>query len=123
MHCFNHQDRHAIGSCKACHKGLCADCVTDMGHGLACKGTHEDMVETYHSIVSRSARIYQTYPRGSLIAPAFYLAMGLLFIGYAVMSGDGPRSFLFLMGCGFIVFAVVFYRFNRKAFGTSTQRD
>ena len=51
MHCFNHPDRTAIGSCKGCCKGLCMECTADLGHGLACKGQHEEMVEIHNTIV------------------------------------------------------------------------
>jgi len=48
MRCFNHQDHEAVGCCKACGKGLCPDCAADLGHALACRGSHEAMVETYY---------------------------------------------------------------------------
>jgi hypothetical protein len=37
VRCFNHPEREAIGSCKACSKGLCPDCVAaeDMGWRVA----------------------------------------------------------------------------------------
>jgi hypothetical protein len=43
--------------------------------------------------------------------------MGVLFMGYALLAGDGVASFLSLMGLGFLVFAAVVYRANRKTFG------
>ena len=117
MRCFNHPDRDAIGSCKGCCKGLCMECAADLGHGLACKGTHEEMVETYDMIVSKNARVYGSASRNTLIAPVFYAFMGVLFAGYALLSGNGVASFLSLMGLGFLVFAAVVYRANRKTFG------
>lgn len=30
MHCFNHDDRDAVDICKACGKGLCPECATDL---------------------------------------------------------------------------------------------
>lgn len=45
MKCFNHNEIDASGQCKHCYKGLCKKCVTDLGHGLACKGVHEAEVE------------------------------------------------------------------------------
>ncbi len=117
MRCFNHPDRDAVGSCKGCSKGLCADCVVDLGHGLACKGVHEDMVETYNMIIAKNARLHAAAQRNTLVAPLFYVFMGLVFLGYSLFSGEGVTSFLSLIGLGFLVFAAFVYRANRKVYG------
>lgn len=117
MRCFNHPERDAIGSCKGCSKGLCMDCAADLGHGLACKGKHEEMVETYDMIVSKNARVYGNASRNTLIAPAFYAFIGALFLSYGLLSGDGVVSFLSLMGLGFLVYAALVFRANRKTYG------
>ncbi|HEX6573176.1 MAG TPA: hypothetical protein VF055_14220 [Steroidobacteraceae bacterium] len=74
-------------------------------------------METYDMIVSNNARVYGSASRNTLIAPVFYAFMGVLFIGYALLSGNGVASFLSLMGLGFLVFAAVVHRANRKTFG------
>lgn len=35
MRCLNHRDREAVGTCKACSKGLCAECAVDLADGRA----------------------------------------------------------------------------------------
>jgi hypothetical protein len=117
MRCFNHASVEAIGNCKACHKGLCAQCVADLGHGLACKGIHEGDVELLHSILSRSARIYSVTPKSRYLAPAFYAIMGLLFLGYSFAVPDRAFGLLFWMGAALVTFSVAVFVFNRRAYG------
>lgn len=117
MKCFNHPERDAVGSCKGCCKGLCHECAADLGHGLACKGVHEPMVETYNMIVSKNARMYGSAQRNSLVGPAFYALMGVLFLAYALTKGDGIFGFLSLLGLAFLAFGVICFYINRKTFG------
>ena len=116
MKCFKHPEKDAIGMCKACNKGLCADCANDLGHGLACKGEHEEMVETYNMIIERNAKVYTSAPKNILIAPIFYAFMGAVFVWTGLTSRQGVTSFIFILGAGFIVFAIVMYLRNRKLF-------
>lgn len=37
MNCFKHPETPSVGICKFCQKGLCQECVHDLGHGLACR--------------------------------------------------------------------------------------
>jgi len=121
MQCFNHPERAAIGSCKGCCKGLCLECAADLGHGLACKGKHESMVETYNSIVTRNAAVYSSAEKGGgLIMPAFFAFMGAMLIGSSLYSGRGIASSGVLMGSGFLVFGVIFLLYNRKVLGSRT---
>jgi len=118
MHCFNHPDRMAIGTCKACCKGLCTECAIDLGHGLACKDRHEATVETYNSIVTRNATVYSAAQKGgSLLLPAFFAFMGLVTIGTGLFAGRRVSDSGLLMGAGFMVFGVIFYFYNRRVFG------
>ncbi len=115
MHCFNHPEYEAVGLCKECSKGLCTNCANDLGHGLACKGRHEEAVNLLHSIASRNANVQASMPRNIAIAPLFYLFMGLTFISWGIFS-NRPSFFSVVLGAGFVVFAVVVYRVNKRAF-------
>ena len=117
MRCFNHPSIEAVGNCKSCHKGLCRGCVSDLGHGLACRGVHESEVELLNTIVSRSARIYSVTPKSLYIGPTFLAFMGLLFIGYSFAEGSNTFGLLFSMGAGFVVFSAALFLFNRRAYG------
>ena len=117
MNCFNHMDISAVGTCKACSKGICSDCATDMGHGLACKGVHEEMVETYNTIIQGNAKVYKNAGTNTLIGPLFYLFMGLIFAGFGFFSNKGVAGLPFILGVGFVVFGVICFIRNKETFG------
>ncbi len=51
MNCFNHRNIPAIGLCKSCGKGLCADCAAELATGLACKASCKTAVDEHNSQV------------------------------------------------------------------------
>ena len=57
MNCFLHPDRVAVGSCKACQKGLCVDCAVDLGLGLACRNSHETQVEEVNWMIEHNISV------------------------------------------------------------------
>ena len=116
MNCFNHATTAAIGVCKCCYKGLCSECNTDLGHGLACKGKHEKEITSINMIIEKNAQIYGTASKNSLATPIFYLAMGLVFAGYGLFSNSGARSFSIILGSVFIVWAIVVWKQTKKLF-------
>jgi len=86
MKCFHHRDSDAIGTCKACSKGLCSICASDVGNGLACRDQCEDQVRSVNLLVERNIRISAVserlvggQPRGLFLAGTFALLAGLLF--------------------------------------------
>ena len=117
MKCFNHPDRSAIGICKSCYKGLCQECAVDLEHGLACKDKHETDVENIKMVTDKNIKIYTTALRSYLIRSLFFLFMGVLFVftGWAARLG-----FSSIIGCGFVVFALVTY-FRAKALFKETK--
>lgn len=119
MNCFNHQDVTAIGTCKVCGKGLCSDCLTDLGHGIACKNKHEEEAEDYKFIVDKSTKIYRKAPKNNLIVPLFYLFMGVVFAWFGY-SQRGVTDFAFILGVGFIVFSLVIFVANKAIFNKKT---
>ena len=44
MNCFQHEDRTAVGVCRACGKALCKDCLVEVEGGIACRDTCEMQV-------------------------------------------------------------------------------
>lgn len=122
MRCFNHPEREAIGLCKQCSKGLCPDCATDLVHGLACRGIHEEDVERIHTLVSRNVRIQSTVmkPRNLLLAPLFFMFLGITLIGGGIYAN---RTFLMIMGIGMMVFAYMVYKANMNAYGTPGEQQ
>ncbi len=106
MDCFNHHEKHAIGICKACGKGLCPDCATDLGHGLACKNNHEEIVEGFHRINQYSAKSIKP-SLGQYSAVAFLVLAGLAYLWLAYTKNSGWYSFPVILGTIFIAFGLL----------------
>ena len=118
MQCFYHLQNAAIGVCKACQKGLCTECVTDLDHGIACKNKHEKQVAMIDSIWGRSENMMSASSRAKNAAPLFILFLGLAFAGFGYFQGSGIKDMGFVMGCGFVVFSVITFVYNRQAFAS-----
>jgi hypothetical protein len=56
MKCFYHPQTDAVAICKNCGKGLCTECVSDVGHGAACKGKCESEVQGFNELIQRGVR-------------------------------------------------------------------
>jgi len=75
MECFYHEGATAVGSCRACLKGLCRRCATELEGGLACADRCESMVRSLVATLQQSAR-YQGVSAG-LLRSARGLWLGL----------------------------------------------
>jgi len=116
--CFTHSDRQAVGLCKSCNKGLCHDCATDLGDGLACKGAHEENVTRLNSLIAKNLRVQAATPKNTwAILPVFLAFIGLVFAVFGITT-EGIGGFLVITGSGFILFSIVSFILNRKAFGS-----
>lgn len=116
MRCFNHSDREAVGSCKACAKGLCSECVVDLGHGLSCRGPHEATVESYRVMLERNTKVMDSARTNGVIGPLFFIAIGLMMAVYGCMSSQGARSVSLPLGLAFVLFGLVGFVRNRSTY-------
>ncbi len=118
MNCFYHPDIEAIGTCKACSKGLCEACAVDLGQGLACKDDHEDLVADYNKLIEKNIKVFSGQGSNTLLAPAFLLVFGLILMWGGIESNKGMTSFGFLLGLASAVFSYFVYRRNKEVFGS-----
>lgn len=116
MNCFNHNNNPAVGVCKCCYRGLCRECASDLGHGIACKGKHETEVTSINMIIENNAKVYVSAAKNSSLTPILYLFMGFVFSGYALFSQSNASYFLMIMGCGFIIFGIITWQRSRAFF-------
>jgi hypothetical protein len=86
MNCYRHSEIASIGTCKACQKGLCRDCVTDTGNGLACKDSCEQEVREVNEMWERSKRIYGIGKYNSRIPTSGVLIWSLFAVGFWVVA-------------------------------------
>jgi hypothetical protein len=49
--CFYHPQVDAVAICKNCSKGICMDCISDVGNGVACKGKCEAEVQAVNQMI------------------------------------------------------------------------
>ncbi len=107
MNCYYHPNRPAVGVCKHCQRGLCAEDAALVDDSLACKGRHENEVREMNLWMARnilqSKRVGSGYNRNAI----FYFLVGAVFAGYGfyTMRFTGLQG-LFLLFVGlFLLFA------------------
>jgi hypothetical protein len=71
MKCYNHQNVDAVGVCKNCRKGICHDCLTDVGNGIACTDSCITEVTDINRKLMRQRN-------GAKLGPFFLILAGLL---------------------------------------------
>lgn len=103
MRCFYHPQVEAVGICRNCQKGLCAECVTDLGNGIACKGKCEREVSEIIAMIRQNSNAYEQASRAEFQSAAFWIIVGCVSLLAHVMSTSG-ETFLFF-GIVFLVLA------------------
>ena len=106
MKCYNHHSADAVGVCKNCSRGICPDCITDTGYGVACSNSCAEKMRAVRkksTIINVGAGViilvvgamygYRGYLRGDwmiIIFSAFLVLMGILSIskGSEKRNGD-----------------------------------
>lgn len=120
MKCFHHQDRDAVGSCKSCGKGLCAECAVDLGKGLACRGRCEDDAKDVIALIDQNIKLS---PRAAKLmacsrganggAFTFNLGIGAVFVLWG-LTDPYPLKFLIIVGVFYLVFGAVSFVQSRR---------
>jgi hypothetical protein len=83
MRCFYHPDREAVGVCKSCHKGLCAESAIDVGDGIACPGPCEHFVERLNAALGKADEMASTW---SPIMGSWMTALGAVMAAFGVFA-------------------------------------
>ena len=112
MECFHHAGVPAVGSCRACLKGLCRRCALELEGGLACPERCEPMVRAIVASLQQSAR-FQSVSTG-LLRSARGLWLGLAFVAlsvgvFVIVWGLGLPQFreVTLLGLPFLALAFI----------------
>jgi hypothetical protein len=82
MECFAHEGRPAVGTCRACGKGVCRSCAADLGRGLACAGRCEEPARALIASLEQSIRIQGL--SGGMVHAARTLWIGIAWVSLAV---------------------------------------
>ena len=107
MNCFRHGTA-AVGICKHCSKGVCHECVTDTGDGLACTATCVDDVKMLNYLIDRSRVTSAAQKGNAYLSSVFLMLMGIIFLAFG-LSGVRNASLPISMGIGLVGFALVHY--------------
>jgi len=114
MKCFNHHDQEAVGVCKSCLKGICANCATDIGGGITCSEECKIVAKDNIRLVKNSVDAQKDFKNGAAyLGPVFFIVMGLFFIGFSLYK-KGFGEFGFIFGGIFTVFGILLLLFNYR---------
>ena len=59
MRCFYHTDREAVAACRACSRGLCAECGEPLVRGFACRGECAEWGRDFAAMMDESIKNYR----------------------------------------------------------------
>jgi len=111
VNCFNHPDKTAIGFCKSCCKGLCANCAAALPNGLACRDACEDRVTLINRIIDNNQKVISTANAQIRSSGLFILVLGVLFCLFGflplLVSGNTATLFLGFIGLFFAGYGVI----------------
>ncbi len=117
MNCFNHPDKPAIGFCKSCCRGLCADCAATVPNGLACRNTCEDRVNFINQIIDNNQKVISAANVQVRSSGMFIFLLGIAFclFGFLPLLISGNTGTLFMGILGLIFAAYGAFRLLRKS--------
>jgi len=116
MNCFYHPATPAIGLCKHCQRGLCAECAAVIDDVLACKHRHEDDVHKQEQLTARnlfqSKRVGSAYTRNAV----FYSLVGVLFAWFGIIQYRfiGLQAVFFILIGLFLLYAAAANYFESR---------
>lgn len=117
MNCFNHPGQPAVGCCKSCGKGLCADCAAALPNGLACRHACEERVALINQIIDNNQKIIMAANVQVRSSGLFILLIGVAFCLFGflplLVSGDTGTLFMGILGLFFAAYGV--FRLLKKS--------
>jgi hypothetical protein len=111
MHCFYHPDREAVGVCKSCQRGICPECLTDIGKGIACKARCEEDARQLVRLTDAAIRhepanefIVARMRWNRVVTSIFYLLLGGGFVVAGILHPY--LQFIIYLGAVLVLFGV-----------------
>jgi hypothetical protein len=125
MECFGHEGGPAVGTCRACGKGVCRACAADLGRGIACAGRCEEPARALIAALDQSVRM-QGLSGGMLTATrTLWTALSWISLGigaFVSIWALGLPEFqeIALLGLPFFAIGVVTLHLSRRARAAGT---
>lgn len=105
MDCFRHPEHAAVGLCRSCYRGVCAECAAEVEGSLACRGNCEQDVAQLVSMLRSNVRLQSaaerqiaTNPRIRLMAGALFIVMGIASLPLGLRGGPSDGFLRFFSG-------------------------
>ena len=124
MKCFVHQTADAVGLCRNCSRGVCAECASDRTSGIACRNRCEAAVDAMDALVRRN--VVAAGKPGILHWAQVVIYLGIaVFAAFVAFSSDDTGTVVLmamlglLMGvCGLMVLRWALINVRPKAHAT-----
>jgi len=84
MECFTHRGAPAVGTCRACLRGVCRECAAELRLGLACRGRCEGDVRALAAALEQSMRTSQLSSGMLQQTPRLWLGLALVSLAVGV---------------------------------------
>ncbi len=104
MNCYNHFEVAALGICKHCSKGVCIECLTDTGDGIACSTYCVEEINEVNKLVNHNKKAVRKQPVQWIGSGIFYIVLGIIFLLTTFFYLKRLDPFLISMGVIFIVY-------------------
>ncbi len=114
MKCFNHPQNEAVGTCKHCFRGVCAQCAKDSGVGLACSDACESQIKSVHALVERNKKLTAFAPKPHFRSALMLTMMAAVFIGFGLFSKVRFLSAYFIVFGAVLLFGAVLALLNSR---------
>jgi hypothetical protein len=109
MECFTHRGAPAVGTCRACLRGLCRECAAEQRLGLACRGRCEDDVRALAATLEQSIRTAQLGAGMLQQTPRLWLGLALVSLAvgvFVVLFGLSLPSYRVIAALGLPFLAI-----------------
>ena len=106
MNCYNHNELSALGICKHCNKGICQNCLTDTGDGLACKGHCTEEVIAINQMINHNKKLVKGTSGNFKSAGVLYVVMGVIFLSVSLFYFRRIDPLTTSMGVLFLVYGL-----------------
>ncbi len=115
MKCAKHNSKAAVGICKRCYRGICADCVNKLGtdFGIYCSNKCKTASINIEKLVRKNVETNTkvSYVHTITMYLLFIVSIILMFYGlFGTLTGTWPLIVVFLIGLLFFGFGLAYAR-------------
>jgi hypothetical protein len=115
MKCFYHLQTDAVAICKNCSKGLCMECVADVGNGVACKGKCESEVQAVNQMIQRGIRAKNVYGSYYKRLAIIFGLVGLTILTIGILLWENGKGIVFIpVGLVTLLFASHYFSMSKN---------